>query len=170
MELEIDLTDNFSEIKTNPRWTQERVKLLRELRLAGKSASFIAKELGAGFTRNAIAGKVWRENIGGPNRSHSTLSAEQRRINRNKRERRKRLAAEMAGLQASEPMGMTDIASDFGDNPMTIERLEAHNCRWPVEGWGATMVYCGGNRMHDKCSYCERHWARSIDWSAVRVR
>ena len=41
-------------------WTDERVELLRQLWLDGKSASQISAELGLGITRNAVIGKVHR--------------------------------------------------------------------------------------------------------------
>ena len=47
-------------------WTDERVELLRQLWLDGKSASQISAALGAGLTRNAVIGKVHRLGTGGP--------------------------------------------------------------------------------------------------------
>jgi GcrA cell cycle regulator len=41
-------------------WTDERVELLRQLWLDGKSASQISAQLGHGVTRNAVIGKVHR--------------------------------------------------------------------------------------------------------------
>ena len=41
-------------------WTDERVELLKQLWLDGKSASQISSILGGGVTRNAVIGKVHR--------------------------------------------------------------------------------------------------------------
>ena len=41
-------------------WTDERVELLRQLWLDGRSASQISTQLGHGLTRNAVIGKVHR--------------------------------------------------------------------------------------------------------------
>ena len=46
-------------------WTDERVELLRQLWLDGKSASQISAELGQGLTRNAVIGKVHRLGLSG---------------------------------------------------------------------------------------------------------
>ena len=46
-------------------WTNERIELLQKLWLEGCSASRIAGELGAGITRNAVIGKVYRLGLSG---------------------------------------------------------------------------------------------------------
>jgi GcrA cell cycle regulator len=46
-------------------WTDERVELLRQLWLDGRSASQISAELGVGITRNAVIGKVHRLGLSG---------------------------------------------------------------------------------------------------------
>jgi len=46
-------------------WTDERVELLRQLWLEGRSASQISAVLGAGLTRNAVIGKVHRLGLAG---------------------------------------------------------------------------------------------------------
>jgi len=46
-------------------WTDERVELLSQLWLEGKSASMISAALGAGLTRNAVIGKVHRLGLAG---------------------------------------------------------------------------------------------------------
>ena len=46
-------------------WTDERVELLRQLWLDGKSASQISTQLGHGVTRNAVIGKVHRLGLAG---------------------------------------------------------------------------------------------------------
>jgi GcrA cell cycle regulator len=46
-------------------WTDEKVELLRQMWLDGKSASQIATELGDGVTRNAVIGKVHRLGLSG---------------------------------------------------------------------------------------------------------
>ncbi len=46
-------------------WTDERVELLSQLWLEGRSASQISAVLGAGLTRNAVIGKVHRLGLAG---------------------------------------------------------------------------------------------------------
>src|SRR6202011_2754907 len=52
-------------------WTDERVELLRQLWLDGRSASQISAELGLGITRNAVIGKVHRLGLSGRAKSAS---------------------------------------------------------------------------------------------------
>src|SRR5450755_624691 len=52
-------------------WTDERVELLRQLWLDGRSASQISAELGLGITRNAVIGKVHRLGLSGRAKSTS---------------------------------------------------------------------------------------------------
>jgi GcrA cell cycle regulator len=52
-------------------WTDERVELLSQLWLDGKSASQISAALGAGLTRNAVIGKVHRLGLAGRVKSGS---------------------------------------------------------------------------------------------------
>jgi GcrA cell cycle regulator len=53
-------------------WTDERVELLRQLWLDGKSASQISAALGAGLTRNAVIGKVHRLGLAGRAKTSSS--------------------------------------------------------------------------------------------------
>ena len=53
-------------------WTDERVELLRQLWLDGKSASQISAQLGHGLTRNAVIGKVHQA---GPRRARQVSRA-----------------------------------------------------------------------------------------------
>jgi len=52
-------------------WTDDRVELLRQLWLDGKSASQISTQLGLGITRNAVIGKVHRLGLSGRAKSPS---------------------------------------------------------------------------------------------------
>ncbi len=56
-------------------WTDERVELLRQLWLDGKSASQISAALGAGLTRNAVIGKVHRLGLAGRAKTSSPSSS-----------------------------------------------------------------------------------------------
>src|SRR5580658_6662987 len=55
-------------------WTDERVELLRQLWLDGKSASQISAALGQGLTRNAVIGKVHRLGLAGRAKTSSPAS------------------------------------------------------------------------------------------------
>jgi GcrA cell cycle regulator len=55
-------------------WTDEKVELLRQLWLDGRSASQISAVLGQGLTRNAVIGKVHRLGLAGRAKSSSPAS------------------------------------------------------------------------------------------------
>jgi GcrA cell cycle regulator len=55
-------------------WTDEKVELLRQLWLDGRSASQISTALGQGLTRNAVIGKVHRLGLAGRTKSSSSTS------------------------------------------------------------------------------------------------
>ena len=55
-------------------WTDEKVELLRQLWLDGRSASQISAALGQGLTRNAVIGKVHRLGLAGRAKTPSPAS------------------------------------------------------------------------------------------------
>ena len=55
-------------------WTDEKVELLRQLWMDGRSASQISAVLGQGLTRNAVIGKVHRLGLAGRAKSSSPAS------------------------------------------------------------------------------------------------
>jgi len=56
-------------------WTDEKVGLLRQLWLDGRSASQISAALGQGLTRNAVIGKVHRLGLAGRAKSSSPTAS-----------------------------------------------------------------------------------------------
>ncbi|HTV32045.1 MAG TPA: GcrA family cell cycle regulator, partial [Methylocella sp.] len=56
-------------------WTNERIDLLQKLWLEGCSASQIANELGAGITRNAVIGKVYRLGLSGRSKTEEASAS-----------------------------------------------------------------------------------------------
>ncbi|MFZ2109818.1 MAG: GcrA family cell cycle regulator, partial [Roseiarcus sp.] len=56
-------------------WTDEKVELLRQLWLDGRSASQISAALGQGLTRNAVIGKVHRLGLAGRAKTSSPASS-----------------------------------------------------------------------------------------------
>ena len=75
-------------------WTDERVELLRQMWLDGKSASQISAALGGGLTRNAVIGKVHRLGLAGrakaPPAAHDDDDAPPRRARTPRRAARPR--------------------------------------------------------------------------------
>jgi GcrA cell cycle regulator len=152
-------------------WTDERVELLRQLWLDGKSASQISAELGLGITRNAVIGKVHRLGLSGRAKSPSPTAP---------RVRQRPAAATPRAPMASRPSGghvvrgntalafSIDAALDmepvFHEDvvvPMslrvTIVELKEAMCRWPLgDPTTPEFRYCG---IQSAASgpYCAHH-------------
>lgn len=150
-------------------WTDERVELLKQLWLDGKSASQISSALGAGLTRNAVIGKVHRLGLAG--RPKSPASPAQ------PRQHRPRVAGHRpAGLSPSprvRTIGNTALAlaRDFDVDaaaqvdegvvlPMslrvTIVELKEAMCKWPLgDPTTSEFRYCGATSIASP--YCAYH-------------
>jgi len=150
-------------------WTDERVELLKQLWLDGKSASQISSILGGGVTRNAVIGKVHRLGLAGRPKSPAVVAAPIRSP-------RARVTSQRLGnaiVQRPRSIGNTALAfshdydiesqNDVDRNvvlPMsvkvTIVDLKEAMCKWPL-GDPATpeFRYCGASSPESP--YCSFH-------------
>lgn len=139
-------------------WTDERVELLRQLWLDGKSASQISAELGLGITRNAVIGKVHRLGLSG--RAKSASPAAPRVRQRPPPAPRAPMASRASGgahiVRGNTALAFSlDTAIDpqpaFHEDvvvPMslrvTIVELKEAMCRWPLgDPTTPEFRYCG---------------------------
>ncbi len=151
-------------------WTDERVDMLKQLWLDGKSASQISSILGSGVTRNAVIGKVHRLGLAGRPKAPALNTASSRAP-------RVRTAPRHAsgGMVAARPrvIGNTALAlaHDFqlsveepvSENvvvPMsvkvTIVDLNEAMCKWPLGDPTTTEFrYCGAPA--NGAPYCVYH-------------
>jgi hypothetical protein len=140
-----------------PGWTPERVEVLKVMQGQGASGSTIASALGT--TRNAVIGKSHRLGL------YIVRAAnDQRRSNGRvniKRGKRK------SGGKTMKSGDVTDYETQPNCDPVGIVALEPWHCRWPVEGEGAEMMYCGAPKT--VISYCAYHW-RKAHVPAMRAR
>ena len=142
----LDRTTVFNHLNT--RWTDEKEAILRKMWKEGASCLAVARELGGGFTRSAIAGKVQR------------LGLDKRRDDAPRAMRRK--AAYFATnitkkkkFQAVAPTPAADtVPAEF--RGLTFAQLEPWHCRYP-RGEKAPYLYCGAPKVRD--SYCEHCYA-----------
>lgn len=132
-------------------WSEERAERCAEMWKAGESAGTIANELG--MTRNAVIGKVHRMGLHRRQRKLPLIVAKPARgIG----------GLKLARIRAAKPRkakilaAITDLAPEIVPNPVNFEQLAAHHCRWPVDGAGWAMLYCGGDAV-DGLPYCGRH-------------
>jgi GcrA cell cycle regulator len=148
-------------------WTDEKVELLRQLWLDGKSASQIAVELGDGVTRNAVIGKVHRLGLSGRVKASAPAAP---RISRQRpaapRPSAPRGGGGFRGNTALALARETQIEPEpeFREDvviPMslrvTIVELREAMCRWPLgDPTSAEFRYCGIQTQGDG-PYCVHH-------------
>jgi GcrA cell cycle regulator len=152
-------------------WTDERVELLRQLWLDGKSASQISAQLGLGVTRNAVIGKVHRLGLSGRAKSsapaaprirqrtapvhrppsvsrHSSVS---HRVHGNTA-----LALNPDHLLDIQPMVYEDVVVPISLR-VTIVELKESMCRWPLgDPTSPEFRYCG-SQSTGTGPYCAPH-------------
>jgi GcrA cell cycle regulator len=166
-------------------WTQARVRHLRRLWSEGASATWIARELGGGISRNAVLGKIRRLDVAAA-RPHPRRSRRFVRL-------RNRTASHAIPdhLRASKPgnrewpfpawminaQRWADHAP-YVDNPgidadippaqrRSLLDLDRHTCRWPVGDPGnRDFFFCGAPPLVGK-PYCAEHCARAYARSAA---
>ena len=155
-------------------WTEEKVELLRQLWLDGKSASQVSAVLGAGLTRNAVIGKVHRLGLAGRAKSPTAQSASGVvRTPAAVRRATARPAAHIAG--ATMVRGNTVLAvavdAELEAQParlaeeivvpmslkVTIVDLKESMCKWPLgDPTSPDFRYCG-SPAYGGCPYCQHH-------------
>ena len=145
-------------------WTEEAVEDLKKLALAGKSASYIAAELGVG-SRNAVIGKASRIGIkltggggrvaasGGaparPARPHWAASQDTRPVASN-------LAVRSVTPRAAP--AWTLAGAEIGEmRRLRFEDIRESSCRWPLgDPRSGDFAYCGLPPAGGQ-SYCAGH-------------
>ncbi len=157
-------------------WTDERVELLRQLWLDGKSASQISAQLGHGLTRNAVIGKVHRLGLAGRAKTPTPAAPAPRPASAPRAATRPAQSSGPA-IHAAAPMrGNTALAVEseplietrpvFLDEedvvvPMslrvTIVELREAMCRWPLgDPSSQEFRYCG-SPSSGTGPYCTHH-------------
>ena len=135
-------------------WTEEKVKILKDLWGKGKTASQIAEIIG-GISRNAVIGKAHRLNLSAKlknrvfkeNLSNKNIDAS--RIENKSLGKRKLSRSKFKSLL---------IEKDFEpENPKQLEELDENTCKWPIGHPDESSFYfCGRNSLKD-FSYCKLH-------------
>ena len=162
-------------------WTDERVELLRQLWLDGKSASQISAQLGHGLTRNAVIGKVHRLGLAGRAKSPAPAASTPRPAAAQPRRAcrpapalssapvaaavRPVMRGNTALAVAPEPEPVLEARPVFLDEdvvvPMslrvTIVDLKEAMCRWPLgDPSSSDFRYCGST-VGGRRPYCAHH-------------
>jgi GcrA cell cycle regulator len=154
-------------------WTDERVELLRQLWLDGKSASQISAQLGHGLTRNAVIGKVHRLGLAGRAKSPSSSAAPPRPAATQRAAAPRASGGSRGGARAAvhgnvalalspEPeLEATPVFHEDVVVPMslrvTILELREAMCRWPLgDPSSSEFRYCG-SPSSGAGPYCTHH-------------
>ena len=152
-------------------WTDERVELLRQLWLDGKSASQISSQLGHGVTRNAVIGKVHRLGLAGRAKAPSSPAAAPRVASAPRMSPRPASSGARAAVRGATALALSaepaidtrPVYQEQEDDvvvPMslrvTIVDLKEAMCRWPLgDPTSSDFRYCGSPAASGP--YCAHH-------------
>jgi GcrA cell cycle regulator len=152
-------------------WTDERVDMLRQLWLDGKSASQISAQLGHGLTRNAVIGKVHRLGLAGRAKSSSSVSSQPRPLQAPRAAPRTSprggsggairgntaLALSPAPIHEARPVFLEEDVVVPMSLRVTIVELKEAMCRWPLgDPTSQEFRYCG-SPSNGAGPYCTHH-------------
>jgi GcrA cell cycle regulator len=157
-------------------WTDNNNDRLKTLYAAGMSCSQIASELGNGFSRNAVIGRIHRMklerrgangNYNGSGRGPALRTAEAVKpraritlVNSNSNARRVTVAPEPVELK---PLRCAEVVP-LG---VSLIDLEPSHCRWPYGD--REITNCGHPKLEDR-SYCGAHKALASGKGTVSER
>jgi len=150
-------------------WTDERVELLRQLWLDGRSASQISTQLGHGVTRNAVIGKVHRLGLAGRAKAPTSAASPPRvaaspRMSPRPASSSARTAVRGATALALASEPALDTRPVFQEEDVVIPMslrvsiidLKEAMCRWPLgDPTSADFRYCGSPAANGP--YCAHH-------------
>lgn len=148
-------------------WTNEKVDLLRQLWLDGKSASQIAAALGDGVTRNAVIGKVHRLGLSGRVKTAGSAAP---RARQKSPPRASSVGRSGGGFRGNAALALArdpridaepEILREDVIIPMslrvTIVELKEAMCRWPLgDPTTPEFRYCGIQTVGEG-PYCQYH-------------
>ena len=136
-------------------WTEDHISRLKKLWLEGRTAEWIARELGPGISRSAVLGKVYRMGLAaqrvapdtpGPRPRPAGQSDHGEAARIGKSDRRLKVRSGLVPLSSSE-RGTRSI--------LTVGRSD---CRWPIgDPLASEFSLCG--RRVSRGAYCADHAA-----------
>ena len=133
-------------------WTDERVDELRARVGRGETGTEICVAMNA-ISRNAVVGKIYRMRLGRPAPFAKVSNGARVRRPANPRPAIRRKA---------EPKMADEPATPVFVHPKYFMQLKACDCRWPGEGRGIDMLYCGAPALEGR-PYCLAHCRIAYD-------
>ena len=134
-------------------WTEEKVKILRDLWGKGKTASQIAEIIG-GISRNAVIGKAHRLNLSAKIKNKSFSDNNSKNLDNKNFENKSYIKRRFSKSKFKSLI----IEKDFEpENPKQLEELDDNSCKWPIGHPNENSFYfCGRTSLKD-FSYCKLH-------------
>ena len=134
-------------------WTEEKVKILRDLWGKGKTASQIAEIIG-GISRNAVIGKAHRLNLSAKIKNKSFSDNGSKNLENKNFENKSYIKRRFSKSKFKSLI----IEKDFEpENPKQLEDLDDNSCNWPIGHPNENSFYfCGRTSLKD-FSYCKLH-------------
>jgi len=150
-------------------WTDERVELLRQLWLDGRSASQISAQLGHGVTRNAVIGKVHRLGLAGRAKAPTSTASPPRAASAPRMSARPASSSARTAVRGATALALSsepalDTRPVFQEEDVVIPMslrvsiidLKEAMCRWPLgDPTSADFRYCGSPAASGP--YCAHH-------------
>ena len=135
-------------------WTEEKVKILKELWGKGKTASQIAEIIG-GISRNAVIGKAHRLNLSAKLKNKSFKeNILIRNLDTNNTESKSLGKRKLSRSRFKSLL----IEKDFEpESPKQLEELDENTCKWPIGHPNESSFYFCGRKSLKDFSYCKLH-------------
>lgn len=147
-------------------WTETRVIVAKALYNDGASAAEVARLIG-GVTRNAVIGKIHRDELSDPKRKLPSRSNEQAKGVRQPGQRRVHERGHLIRVKAparERPIPPNVVDARIPERQrLTLDQLGNCVCHWPVgDPREPGFFFCGAPKANgDSVSYCPSHEFRS---------
>ena len=134
-------------------WTEEKVKILKDLWGKGKTASQIAEIIG-GISRNAVIGKAHRLNLSAKIKSKIFNDQSTKNTDENSSENKSSVRRRLSRSRFKSLL----IEKDFEpENPKQLEELDDNLCKWPIGHPDESSFYFCGRKPEGEFPYCKLH-------------
>lgn len=126
-------------------WSEQNVEKARALWQDGMSASQVAAEMGPGFTRSAVIGKLRR--LGKADRASRNLKPVAARPRK----------APAPRQQPIEPLPPEQEIPLPVSRRVALTDLRESMCKWPIDRRDDQWLFCGADKFLDGKPYCAHH-------------
>ena len=136
-------------------WSDDKLEELKRLWAEGYSATDIALELGAPFTRCSVLGKLGRMGLQ-RHKPRQALRPKEQKVRR----RAVFIAPQAPPQPPQAPQPEEPALLPPKSRKLPLMQLEEHHCRWPTEG--PPFKFCGARRRGSG-PYCPYHMGKAFN-------